>query len=113
MLRGLDQVQRNLDKWYSDGILKRAAEVMAEIAAMLEGYAKSHHDYQDQTANTTNSTRGFIAEATPKVITTVLTAGMAYDVFLELARNGKWAWIWPAVEENLDEIKAKLQSITQ
>jgi hypothetical protein len=111
MLRGQDQVVANLEKWYRDGILRKAATAMEEIAALLEGYAKANHPWMPDTGNTDTSTRGFIAEATPKVITAVLSAGMAYDVFLELARQGQWAWLWPAVEENFDEIKRKLESI--
>ena len=113
MLRGQEEVFRNLDKWYTDGIFKKAATVMEEIAAILEGYAKANHPWEPQTGATDTSTRGFIAEVTPKVITAVLTAGMEYNVFLELAREGKWAWLWPAVEANLDLIKQKLQSITE
>lgn len=113
LLRGQEEVLRNLDHWYHDGILKQAATAMEEIAALLEGHAKSNHPWKPDTGATDVSTKGFIAEATPLVITAVLTAGMSYDVFLELARDGKWAWLWPAIEANMDEIKAKLRSITE
>jgi hypothetical protein len=113
MLKGLDEVERNLEKWYHDGIMRKAAQVMEEIAAILEGYAKTHHEWHPDTGATDVSTRGFIAEVTPKMITAVLSAGMSYDVFLELARDGKWAWLWPAIEENMDLIKRKLESIVQ
>jgi len=112
MLRGQDQVNRNLDKWYQ-GTLRNAVQAMEEIAAILEGYAKSNHPWKPDTGNTDVSTHGFIAEATPLVINAVLTAGMEYDVFLELARDGKWAWLWPAVEANLDTIKQKLSGISR
>ncbi len=113
MLKGVDEVQRNLDRWYHDDLLQNAVVVMEEIAALLEGYAKSNHEWQPQTGNTDTSTRGFISEVTPQVITAVLTAGMGYDVFLELARNGQWAWLWPAVEANKDVIRAKLEGIVK
>mgnify|MGYP007112932799 CR=1 FL=1 len=109
-LTGLDDVQRNLERYYQ-GTLKRAAIAMEEIAALLEGYAKANHPWKPKSGATDVSTKGFIAEATPLVITAVLSAGMEYDVFLELARSGKWAWLWPAVEANLDNIRAKLAGI--
>lgn len=112
-LGGQAEVERNLEKWFNDGILRKCAQVMEEIAAILEGYAKSNHSWQPQTGATDTSTRGFISEVTPKVIEVTLTAGMSYDVFLELARDGKWAWLWPAIEANLDKIKQKLESITR
>lgn len=111
MLRGQAEVERNLEKWYRDGIMRRCAEVMEEIAVILEDYAKTHHGWKPRTGATDVSTRGFISEVTPMMITAVLTAGMEYDVFLELARSGKWAWLWPAVEANLGLIKSKLESI--
>lgn len=112
-LKGLAEVERNLNKWYSDGIMARARQAMEEIAALLDGYAKTHHPWTPRTGHTDVSTRGFISEVTPKIITAVLTAGMAYDVFLELAREGKWAWLWPTIQANLDMIKSKLQEITR
>lgn len=110
MLKGQAEVERNLDKWYR-GRLDAAVRAMEEIAVILEGYAKSNHPWKPDTGATDVSTRAFIAEATPKMITVVLSVGMAYDVFLELARDGKWAWLWPAVETNLDKIKQKLEDI--
>jgi len=112
MLKGLDQVQQNLDRYYT-GALRRAATAMEEIAAILEGYAKSSHPWTEDTGNTAKSIRGFISEVTPKIIRVTLSAGMEYDVFLELAREGKWAWLWPAIEANLDTIKRKLEGIRQ
>lgn len=109
-LSGLDEVMANLERWYQ-GTLKRAAVAMEEIAALLESYAKANHEWKDDTGATTTSISGFISEATPLVITATLSAGMSYDVFLELARDGKWAWLWPAVEANLDNIRAKLAGI--
>lgn len=111
LLTGIDTVQHNLERYYQ-GVLRKAAQVMEEIAALLEGYAKTNHEWMPDTGATDVSTRGFIAAATPMVITTVLSAGMAYDVFLELARGGKWAWLWPAVEANLEAIKLKLSTIS-
>ena len=111
-MRGLEEVQTNLDRYYQ-GTLARAAVVMQEIAAILEGYAKSHHPWKDDTGATNTSIIGFISEVTPMTITATLSAGMEYDVFLELAHDGKWAWLWPAIEANLDLIKAKLEGIRQ
>ena len=89
------------------------AVAMGEIAALLESYAKANHPWKDDTGATATSIRGFISEVTPITITATLSAGMEYDVFLELARDGKWAWLWPAIEANMDTIKAKLEGIRQ
>ena len=111
-LRGLDEVERNLDKWYQ-GRLHKARIAMEEICSILESYAKTNHPWRTQTGATIINIRAFIAEATPTALMGVLTAGMSYNVFLELAREGKWAWLWPAVEANLPMIKRKLDGIME
>jgi len=107
-LFGDEEVQRNLDRWYS-GAMAILRTTMDEIGAILEGYAKSHHLWTPRTGATDVSTRGRIGEATENFITVYLSAGMDYDVFLELAREGKWSWLYPAVVANSDLIKHKLE----
>jgi hypothetical protein len=109
MLRGLEQVERNLDLWYQ-GRLATLRRAMEEIAAVLEAYAKTNHPWTSRTSHTVQSIRGQIGEATRDYIKVYLSAGMDYDVFLELAREGKWAWLFPAVEANVDKIKQILAS---
>ena len=137
MLRGLDQVERNLDIWYKDGIMRRCREAMEEICVLLEGHAKTDHGDQprdagyvypgggvkrfreagtgwgDVTGQTTQSTRAFITNVSPRFIDAVLTSNTPQAVFLELARDGKWAWLWPAIESKLPEIKAILKRIVE
>jgi hypothetical protein len=84
---------------------------MEEIADHLAEYAKSNHPWESETGATEGSVRGFVEEAGPGVITAVISAGGGYDAFLELARSGKWSWLWPAVEANKDYIRAKLSEI--
>jgi hypothetical protein len=46
---------------------------------------------------------------TPALITGVLSAGMEYSVFLELARGGKWAFLMPVLVRHEADIIAILQ----
>lgn len=105
ILQGDKEVLANLDRWYSGKllVLRRA---MDNIGRILEGYAKSHHPWTPRTGHTDLSTRGKISAATQEYIETVISAGMDYDVYLELAREGKWAWLYPAVVANEDLIKS-------
>lgn len=98
-VKGLDILLGNLDKrerTWEQGI-EDAAD---EIAHLLESYAKSNHLWKPKTGNTDTSTKGSVAELTNEYALIVLSAGMDYDVFLELARAGKWSWLWPAIEAN-------------
>ena len=81
---------------------------MGEVVAALEGWAKSEHSYTDRTSNTTNSIQGEIAEASALIVRGVLSAGMDYDIFLELCHDGRWAFLWPTIERHRDDILAMI-----
>jgi hypothetical protein len=100
---GLRQVERNLAALYA-GERKAIETAMREIASLLAAYAKNNHPWQAQTGNTDNSTRADIVKAGVDEIVVALTAGMSYDIYLELAHSGQWAWLWPAMTANRDKI---------
>ena len=102
-ITGLDNVLRRLDI-AAAGMRANALAAAQEIAALLETYAKQNHPWTPDTGATDASTRGTVIDA-GDIITIVLSAGMDYDKFLELARGGKWAWLWPAVTDNADAIR--------
>lgn len=104
MTDGVKEVQANLEA-YRKQVYQKAENAAGKIAALLEGYAKSHHPWKPQTGATDVSTVGTWEQVGEEVFRVVLSAGMEYDVFLESARQGRWAWLWPAVDENRDEIK--------
>jgi len=105
---GLAQVLTNLNA-HVDGITARCEAAMEIVVAALEGWAKSEHKYTDRTTNNTNSIRGFVAEATPQLVRGVLAAGMEYSIFLELARNGEWAFLLPVIQRHRADIIAILR----
>jgi hypothetical protein len=125
---GGDVVIRNLEA-YTAELQKRANDAMEAVMSQLEAWAKSEHGapggpvgahrtliggiphnepheppFWDETGNTTNSIRSEVIEATQEVVRGLLTAGMEYDVYLELARNGKWGFLWKTVERHKDDI---------
>lgn len=109
-ISGLSDVFAGLDQYlqqFEDGV-EDAADA---IAAALEGYAKTHHLWGNPysegytpTGHTNQSTRATVFMRTREYAMIALSAGMDYDVFLELARKGKWAWLYPAVMDMSDEI---------
>lgn len=62
----------------------------------------------DVTSATQQSTVGGVSQVTSEFVMVALTAGMDYDVLLEKAREGRWAWLWPAVIANENEMKSIL-----
>ncbi len=82
----------------------------AEVMAALEGWAKSEHAYRDRTTNNTSSIKGEVAEVSAEIVRGVLSAGMEYSIWLELARDGKWAFLWPVIERHKDDILGIIQN---
>lgn len=106
-VEGLDGILRNLDAYHAR-MLQAAKDASGEIAGVLEASAKMNHPWMRDTGMTDATTLGTWEQTSEFIFTIVLSAGMDYDVFLELARGGKWAWLWKAMEANRDKIRAIL-----
>ncbi len=105
-LEGLAVVFDHLDA-YVEGLRENALIAAGEIAAVLEAYAKREHPWTTRSGATAASILGTVIEG-QDVIDIYLSAGMDYDVFLELAHSGRWAWLWPAIEANKELIRTIL-----
>jgi hypothetical protein len=70
-----------------------------EIAVILETYAKAHHLWHPETGQTDLTTEAIVEEI-GGVIEVALTAGTPHAVFLELAHQGRFSWLWPAMDAN-------------
>lgn len=94
----LNTVLRNLNAFVveSTDAGRGAAE---EIGEILVEYAKSHHLWQPRTGQTDLTTQAVIEEVND-MIEIALTTETDYSTFLELAREGRFAWLWPAMEAN-------------
>jgi hypothetical protein len=101
-LEGMSVVLEHLDA-YVEGLHASALAAAEEIGDLLANYAKSHHAWKPRTGATDASTTSAVIDGND-VIDIYLAAGMDYDVFLELARDGKWAWLFPAIEANKERI---------
>jgi hypothetical protein len=98
----LNTVLRNLDKTIA-AMWDAGRDAAQEIALLVETYAKTHHLWQPETGQTDITTEALVEEFAG-YIEIILTAGTPWAEFLELARQGRLAWLWPAVEHNQQEI---------
>lgn len=105
---GFQEVNRNLDNLERE-IHRRAVNAMDEVGHFLANYAKTHHPWTPRTGATDVSTVGGIESETKEYVRAVLSAGMSYDVFLELAKDGRWSWLWPSVTSNQQNIMRILE----
>src|SRR5690349_16103863 len=103
-ISGLDTVTAGLEA-VIEALRANVVTAAEEIAALLEAYAKANHPWKSETGATEASIRGVVVEASEELIVVVLSAGTSAAEFLELARAGRWAWLWPAVTANADAIR--------
>lgn len=118
---GIEEVLGNLARYEADqrARLRVACE---EVAQLLERYAIMNHPWTVRTQATNVTTKGTWEELPNDLYEVVLSAGMWYNPYLELAGpnrgdyhrhegtlphmglsnmgNGKWAWLWPAFVAN-------------
>jgi hypothetical protein len=103
IVKGVAEVAGNLLKLQARVELAMRSAA-GEIASLLQGDARANHTWKPQTGNTDNSTLGQVVSVAAESIVVALSAGMSYDVFLELARNGQYAWLLPCILRNRTRI---------
>lgn len=108
MIGGFREVERALDDFERE-IHRKTVRAGDEIGHMLANYAKTNHPWTPRTGHTDQSTVGGVYKETREYVQVVLSAGMSYDVFLELAMSGRWSWLMPAVQANQRQIMSILE----
>lgn len=110
MAAGVGEVLAAFDG-FARGLEGRIELCIQTIVGALEGWAKSEHSYTDRTTNLTNSIKGLVGEVSSTGATGYLTATMEYAVFVELARDGKWAFLWPVIERHREDIMKIIEQV--
>ena len=106
---GGDKVKKNLHNWYER---RRAAVILLakRWAADLEKQAKDGGPWADRTSNARNGLVGKAIVYPDKVVIT-LAHSMEYGVFLELAKQGKYAILKPTIDKNVPAIYASYKKL--
>lgn len=92
---------------------KAALTVYAHTAAKkLEGEAKRSAPWTDRTGNARNSIQG-TAGWDGETLKVILSGGMHYSVYLELAHEKKYAILKPTIDKNAPEILRKYQKLVK
>ncbi|HHY95087.1 MAG TPA: HK97 gp10 family phage protein [Firmicutes bacterium] len=101
-MAGGDEVVRNLRDWAE----RRRAAVVAlaqDWAGELEARAKKNAPWKDRTGNARNGLTGGVLLGRNEVKIT-LAHSVSYGVFLELARDGRYAILKPTLDAAVPEI---------
>ena len=100
---GFDELSKEVEDWAVERELQLTQRVNALLEALV-GWARDEHPWKNRTGDLGRSIHAFVTEATPTHIHAELYAREYYSVFLELARDGKWAWLWPVVVNHREDM---------
>lgn len=102
-----------------DQMQRRGVEAITAVTLALEGWAKNEHTYQNRTGDLSASIKGVPGEVVGMsldglaggIVRGYLAAGenAPYAWAVELAREEKWAFLWPTIERHMDDIQALLR----
>jgi hypothetical protein len=91
--------------------LEAGVERVARTSALaMEAAARTNAPWQDDSGAARNGLRGFPARDGDR-IRIILCHSVDYGPFLELARGGKYAILWPTIEQELPQLKAGLAGL--
>jgi hypothetical protein len=98
-------------------IAARLARLEADVdrvartsALAMEGAARTNAPWQDDTGVARNGLRQVVARDGDR-ITISLCHSVDYGPYLELARGGKHAILWPTIEQALPQLRAALAGL--
>lgn len=107
---GADDVKRNMSD-YEGKVYHAVAQVAKYFAPIVETYAKQNAPWTDQTGNARQSLHAYVDELSTTVARLYLSHGRDYGVYLETANSGRYAIIWPTLEEHIPKIRDMLKEI--
>jgi hypothetical protein len=107
---GLDTVLANIDKFAIDTAAK-AAEAMNVIAADNESYAKENRPWTDRTGNARASITGSTGMSDSATFLAALAIGVIYGRYLELDNGGKYAIVWPTMNQRRSKMMETLAGV--
>ena len=80
------------------------------FAAKMEAHAKRHASWTDRTSNARQGLFGVTTKEGDTVVV-ILSHGVDYGVFLELAQQGNFAIIGPTLQQHYGEIMQAVRGI--
>lgn len=110
-------------KWTGDrqvianiGLYGRTArQAVVQVAQywgpVLEAEVKRQGKWTDRTGNMRQSVYYTIDELSNDIVVLYISYGVYYSIFVETMAAGKFATLWPVIEEHLPEIEKMLKGI--
>ena len=96
--------------WCNDVELAQR-EMLNVLCEKLKEWAVEEHAWKPDRPHTEGTIDAFVVEVTSERMVVRLQADMDAGLWLELARGGKWAWLWPVIVNHEAEIQAIIRDM--
>lgn len=125
---GLDEMLANMAE-HADNVTTAVRQIAEYFAPLLEAAAKQGAPWTDRSSNARQTLAGYVGDSPPEdpaypdagqypseeladeIVTLYLSHGMQYGRFLEMRWAGRYAIIWPTIEEHLPQINQMLREV--
>lgn len=96
---------------YGGKVIEAVKAVADYFKPVLEDYARQNAPWTDRTGNARQTLHAWTDELANDVVELWLGHGMEYGLWLEVRWGGRYAIIWPTIEQHLAPIAQMLQGI--
>jgi hypothetical protein len=96
---------------YGNLVMEAIQRVALYWAPIIEAEAKANAPWTDRTGQARQGLRGFVQDLSETVVAIYLVHQKDYGVYLELARQGRYAIIMPTLERHYQPIADMLRRI--
>lgn len=107
---GIPEMQSGIRSW-SEKVEQAVEQVLLYFAPVMETYAKNNAPWTDRTGNARQSLHADVEVIARQAVILYLSHGVSYGVYLEVAFAGRYAIIWPTLEQHLPQIAQMLHAI--
>jgi len=107
---GIEEMQTNIRK-YGEAARFAVVQVAQYWQPVIETFAKNNAPWTDRSANARQSLEAWVDDLSEDTVKLYLSHGMTYGIFLETRWAGRYAIIWPTLEQHLEPIAQMLRGI--
>lgn len=96
---------------YGERVIEAVKAVAKYFEPVLEEYARQNAPWTDRTGNARQTLHAWSDELANDIVELWIGHGMEYGLWLEVRWGGRYAIVWPAIEQHLAPIAQMLQRI--
>lgn len=96
---------------YGERVMTAVRAVADYFRPVLEDYARQNASWTDRTGNARQTLHAWVDEVARDIVELWLGHGMDYGLWLEVRWGGRYAIVWPTIEQHLGQVAQMLREI--